>query len=114
MASWRSNIDKVQRGLKTHAETATKAGAGRIVDEAQRRSRVRTGTMRDGWTAERTGAYEYTVFNDVPWTVYNEYGTRYMSAQPMLGPAVELERHIDLMGNEMAKAVEDARLTGRR
>jgi HK97 gp10 family phage protein len=29
------------------------------------------------------------VFNPVQYTVYNEYGTIYMSAQPMLRPAIE-------------------------
>lgn len=33
--------------------------------------------------------YAVMVFNMVSYTIYNEYGTIHMSAQPMLRPSVE-------------------------
>lgn len=53
-------------------------------------SRVDTGNMRGGWQVDG-GRFQKRVFNNVHYTVYHEYGTIYMSAQPMLGPAVEHE-----------------------
>lgn len=54
-------------------------------------SRVDTGNMRAGWDTAKLGKGKYVVFNNVHYTIYNEYGTVYMSPQPMLGPAIEHE-----------------------
>lgn len=56
------------------------------------RSRVMTGNMRGGWQHQIMGPYEGMVFNLVDYTIYNEFGTVNMSAQPMLRPSVEDER----------------------
>jgi len=64
--------------------------AEEIVQLAKGFSRVRTGQMRDGWKWEKQGTLVRRVFNDVPWTVFNEYGTIYMREQPMLTPASEI------------------------
>ncbi len=53
-------------------------------------SRVDTGNMRGGWQVSG-GKFTKRVFNNVYYTIYHEYGTIYMSAQPMLGPAVDHE-----------------------
>lgn len=73
-----------------------------IEEEAKARSRVDTGQMRAGWTAQMTGKHEGVVFNLVQHTIFNEYGTVNMPAQPMLAPAVE--------GHEeaMLQAIKDA------
>jgi len=63
-----------------------------IERRAKERSRVDTGAMRGGWQHVMTGATEGTVSNPVPYTIYNEYGTIFMSAQPMARPAVEETR----------------------
>lgn len=79
----------------TEAETqgATQDTARFVVEEAKRRSRVESGAMRQGWQTRRAPeAKTYVVFNPVPWTIFNEFGTTNMPAQPMLGPAVELGR----------------------
>ena len=60
----------------------------RIETEAKGRSRWKTGNMRGGWTAEILGRHRGVVFNLVEYTIYHEYGTVNMSAQPMLAPAV--------------------------
>jgi hypothetical protein len=86
-SAWHSRIPEIVDKSQLRAATGTRASADRIVEGAKRRSRVRTGWMRDHWTAERVDQYEWEVGNPVEYTVYNEFGTRYMSAQPMLGPA---------------------------
>jgi HK97 gp10 family phage protein len=106
MATWRSAIPQITRDLPLRAEGATKAGAQRIQDEAKLRSRVRTGRMRDAWKTEQVERHEWEVHNDISYVIYNEYGTRYMSAQPMLGPAVEAESHRQLTVKEIQKAFD--------
>lgn len=63
-----------------------------IIRRAMSKSRVRTGNMRGGWQGKELGPEEGMVFNLVDYTIYNEFGTVYMSAQPMLRPAVEETR----------------------
>lgn len=104
MSSWTSRIPEVTRDLKLRAGTASRHAADRVVKGAAARSRVDTGRMRAGWQSERTGEYEYEVSNDVDYTIYNEFGTRNMSAQPMLGPAIEEEYHRQEMADEIQKA----------
>lgn len=81
-------LARLQRG----GSTAVRETIAEVRDEAARRSRVATGEMRDGWTAEMTGPSEGTVFNDVPHTIFNEVGTVNMTAQPMLTPAIDSAR----------------------
>lgn len=45
--------------------------------------------MRAGWQMKVLNPYETMVYNMVTYTIYNEYGTYKMSAQPMLRPSVE-------------------------
>lgn len=71
---------------------AVQRTAARIVSGSQKRSRVRTGFMRSGWQMKTLGPYEVMVYNMVSYTIYNEYGTIHMSAQPMLRPSVEEAR----------------------
>lgn len=66
--------------------------SAQVVQEAKAASRVLTGEMRKGWTRRRIGqAHQggYVVYDSVPWTIHNEFGTYKMTAQPMLGPAME-------------------------
>lgn len=63
----------------------------RIENEAKSRSRWKTGNMRGGWQSQMTGKTEGVVYNLVEYAIFHEYGTRHMSAQPMLTPAVALE-----------------------
>lgn len=71
---------------------ARQATAKDIAAGAARRSRVDTGEMRAGWTTAEVDGETSQVGNPVDWSRFNEYGTRYMSAQPMLHPAVEAAR----------------------
>lgn len=51
--------------------------------------RVDTGNMRDSIQATPTGHLEMHVVAGAEYTIHHEYGTRHMSAHPMLTPAAE-------------------------
>lgn len=70
------------------ARVAVERACVLIVGRAKMHSRVRTGLMRSEWQFEMLSDEEGRVFDIVRYTVYNEYGTRYMAAQPMLRPAI--------------------------
>lgn len=55
----------------------------RVANVAQSLARVDTGEMREGIQPTADG-----VVGSAGHTIYNEFGTRYMSAQPMLRPAL--------------------------
>ena len=65
---------------------------------AKGHARVRTGAMRgdligsdDGLDGiQWDGDVDELHSGDIPYTIYNELGTRYMSAQPMFGPAMSV------------------------
>lgn len=82
--AWGGFLAKFQRG----GSAAVAATLEEIRAEAARRSRVDTGQMRDGWAVTMDSPTSGTVLNEVPHTIYNEWGTVHMSAQPMLTPAV--------------------------
>jgi HK97 gp10 family phage protein len=88
-------------GLKPRANALVAETIVAVRDSAKAHSRVDTGEMRDGWTADQTSDTHGTVSNDVPHTVFNEYGTVKMTAQPMLHPAMD-----------EARATFDAKLKG--
>jgi HK97 gp10 family phage protein len=87
-SKWESDIPKViaRASVKAGHDVDAVAQIGESV--AKIRSRVDTGQMRDGWHAQRTGTFSFRLENSVEHTIYNEYGTTQMSAQPMLGPAI--------------------------
>lgn len=62
--------------------------AGAIV----RTVRVDTGAMKGGYDIEMDGPLTAIVFNSQDYHIYQELGTRFISASPMLGPAAEEQR----------------------
>lgn len=90
--SLKSRIPDIQRNLSREASEAVRDTIFAMEAEAKARSRVRTGTMRAGWEARITGEHTGSVRNGVRYTIYNEFGTRYMGAQPMIVPAAEHAR----------------------
>lgn len=71
---------------------AIRKAEANIIRRAQERSRVDTGYMRGGWQSRVISSMEGIVYNLVEYTIYNEFGTVNMAAQPMLRPAVEETR----------------------
>jgi len=49
---------------------------------------VQTGTLRAGWTVQRSGDAHYQVSNGVRYARYVEYGTSKMAPRAMLGRAL--------------------------
>jgi hypothetical protein len=60
-----------------------------VVAGCQVRSRVDTGEMRAAWHGEMLSDTEGEVTNGTKQVIYNEYGTIFMSAQPMAHPAAD-------------------------
>lgn len=93
-ADLKLNLDKLNnlaastQGIAQHAAEEL---SEQVVQEAKNLSRVDKGDMQKGWTRQKIGAGKrggYRIYNTVPYTVFNEYGTHKMSPQPMLGPAM--------------------------
>lgn len=80
--------------LKPRAHAIVAETIDDVRDRCMAHSRVATGEMRDGWTAEQTSDTSGIVYNDVPHTAPNEYGTVQMTAQPMLHPSIDEEKPI--------------------
>lgn len=98
----RTGSTSAQRSQRTRAvveRTVFEIEAG-----AKVRARVDTGEMRAGLQGEMTGAHEGHVVGLAAHTVFNEFGTRHMAAQPMLIPAAEQARRPFL--DALAKAWE--------
>lgn len=84
-----SHIPDLQESLVTDLAAVVERTARVVHSGAIIRSRVDTGQMRAGWRVQRESLYEWLISNAVIHTIFNEFGTRYMSAQPMLTPAIE-------------------------
>jgi hypothetical protein len=85
----RSTLGIVAAAAEFRAAGIVEVTAANIEAGAKLRSRVDTGQMRAGWETIEEGPLARRVQNPVEHTIYNEYGTVYMSAQPMLAPSVE-------------------------
>lgn len=89
------NLAKSTQGIASQAASELSAEVVRLAKE---NSRVDTGAMQAGWNRSKIGRGwkgGYRIYNTVPYTVFNEFGTSKMSAQPMLGPALtEVEPEI--------------------
>lgn len=85
----KSRIPAIIAYSSAKASRAVRKAEADIVRRSMARSRYDTGNMRGGWQSREVGEFEGVVFNLVSYTIYNEYGTVNMSAQPMLRPAVE-------------------------
>lgn len=87
-----SRIPKIILLSQSGVTLAVRKAEAAIERRAKEKSRVDTGAMRGGWQHRATSSMEGVVFNLVSYTIYNEYGTVNMSAQPMLRPAIEETR----------------------
>lgn len=85
---------------------AFQRAARRTSDRALRvtrdKSRVKTGRMRSGWQAQITGnssGVSLTISNNVPYTIFQERGTKYVA--PMLAAAAGLETATAIFQQEL-------------
>jgi hypothetical protein len=62
--------------------------ADRIKGDVVAATPVLTGRLAAGWQIIKDHEGERRVVNAVPYAKYVEYGTRYMSPEPMIGPVM--------------------------
>lgn len=85
-------LGSIAAGLRPKLrQVVIKTGFDMVATE-QELSRVDTGAMRAGWTFEMTDELQGVNYNPIEYTVYNEYGTTTMPAQPMAVPAADQHR----------------------
>lgn len=86
------NVDfkKISDDAHKNAALLIEKAAFDVQAIAQERARVETGHMRNSIVAEPIGPLHWRVTGYAPYTIFNEFGTRFMSAQPMFVPAAEL------------------------
>lgn len=99
--TYESTLTRYANSLDRRTERA-KSALGKLGERvAQSRARRKTGRMRTGisWAATSD-----EVVASVPYTRFHEFGTKYIDAQPMLGPALsvmdaqageEFQQHLD-------------------
>lgn len=88
----RSRLPKIMADGATGTSLAVRHAEAAVERRAKEKSRVDTGTMRAGWQSREMGPFDGMVFNLTSYTIYNEFGTVNMSAQPMAVPAAEETR----------------------
>lgn len=81
-------LDGVIQKLPGAANKATEMVADEIVVRARPLARVDTGEMRDSIQKFGSGAH-WAATATAAHSIYNEFGTRFMSAQPFMRPAAE-------------------------
>ena len=87
----RNDFPAIPGRMQRAAGKRIHAAGFRVQGGAQMRSRVDLGTMRAGWLNRPSGPLTTIIANPVGHTIYNEFGTRKMSAQPMIRPEMEAE-----------------------
>lgn len=70
------------------------------------KSRVRTGRMAQSWQSENLGNAIRVSSEGVAYTIFNNEGTRFMSAQPMLTDSVSVPEMVVLLSNEITTQVK--------
>lgn len=106
-----SNLRRYDQQVKDRARQVVQASADRVYDMAQSLCPVDTGFMRSHMRKEFTPAgLGYQVGfreRDFPagfYPLYQEFGTRFMPAQPCIFPAAEAER--PRFTNELRQALK--------
>jgi len=105
-SNYESRIPEIIAKMETDVAAAVERAGYRFEAEAKSRARVDTGNMRREIRWSSTGQFTGQIEGGADYTVYNEYGTRYMTAQPMFGPAGEIVR--PLFEQEIYNAVRTA------
>ena len=86
--SYRSTLPARSAALKAAVPLIVEKTAVDASAIAASLSRVDTGAMAANWQSAMVGPTRAIVGNPVEYGIYNEYGTRFMSAQPMIRPAI--------------------------
>jgi HK97 gp10 family phage protein len=84
-----SRFQNIADSLPREIGNALTDSAESIVDNAQANAPVDTGYLRDHIIITQNTDEEVTIESQADYSVYVEFGTRYMDAQPYFMPAVE-------------------------
>jgi hypothetical protein len=89
-------IDRVLDEIERDLEHAYGLAARNTAQEATNNTtRIDTGTMQNSWNDKQVGPLDYIVGAfGCAYAIFHEFGTRYLSASPMLIPAFERQRQI--------------------
>ena len=101
-----SRIPEIAAALEINVSNAVQKAGFRVEAGAKSRARVDTGNMRRLIRWIPTGRFSGRVEGGAAYTIYNEFGTAHMSAQPMFIPATEVAR--PLFQEDMVKAINSA------
>jgi HK97 gp10 family phage protein len=82
-----SRVPGVTRQVREAAALAVQKGAYDVEANAKRFAPVLTGLLRNSIQTHRLDSLTWEVESPVHYSVFQEYGTRYMSAQPYMTPA---------------------------
>jgi HK97 gp10 family phage protein len=83
-----NHFPRIIAEIPVKSEAAVEASCILIEHGAARRARVESGAMKEGFRHELFPDFAGRVWNIKEYAIYNEFGTKYMSAQPMVRPAV--------------------------
>lgn len=90
----KNRIPQIMVELQGELAACVQRAGFRVEAGAKRRARVDTGYMRGQIRWIRESPYSGRVIGGAEYTVFNEFGTVNMSAQPMFVPAAEEVRPI--------------------
>ena len=82
-----NRLPEIIAALPKEADVIVERAAFNVQGIAMDLSRVDTGAMKGSWFVDKPSPLTRYVYNPVDYSVYNEFGTRKMSAQPMARPA---------------------------
>jgi HK97 gp10 family phage protein len=105
--AYTSRIPEIIAALEASLPRVVERAGLRVEAGAKQRARVDTGYMRGQirWTPS-ADPFVGEVVGGADYTIYNEYGTSTMSAQPMFAPAAEENKPI--FEAEVAEAIRKA------
>lgn len=99
----KNNVPDVIQAVQTHADNCARSFAEGVQQKAQGRAPVRTGALREGIKLNSQGGNSYEISAastdggaSREYAAYNEFGTRYMGAQPFMRPGFEEAKAADL------------------
>lgn len=87
-----NDLGKIADGMEDKAGRIVRKAALDIEAQAKVRAPVDTGALRASIQAVGVGPLHWQVRVGVEYGIYVEMGTRYMAAQPYLGPGAEAVR----------------------
>ena len=82
-------LDTLINNAEERTDRAVAAMATAVEANAKPRTRLKTGALRNGINAEKQSSMLYRVQDSVLYGIHQELGTRFMSPQPFMIPAVE-------------------------